>query len=270
MLSNINPFVRYIAKTAYFIDALVIARDCRLIYTISGEGLFTLEDGQSFPLLPQSLVYYPCGTPYHISSKDDMFFYTVNFDFINDNVNRTIGIIRPTPNKNELLDLIDEGIPSCFIDPLYVENAKFAFPFLEEIYNESVRGKEYADGMQSAAMKQLLIGIYRNMNSVSKENTICNLIKECVRANPQFNNLQLAQALSYHPYYLNEVFKKNEGESLHKYVMRERVIRARELISESSYSFEEIAQMCGFCSLSHFSRSITAQYGISPAKIRKL
>ena len=80
---NINPFVRHVAKSTYFIkNNYVVARDCRILYIISGNGLFKSQN-QAYKLFPKTFIYYPYNTPYQIISDTevDMLFYTINFDF---------------------------------------------------------------------------------------------------------------------------------------------------------------------------------------------
>ena len=82
----VNPFVRYIAKTAYYINNTVTARDCRILYILEGYGTFESQ-GQNYALAPHTLLYYPYGIPYRISAGNDnksMLFFTVNFDFTQD------------------------------------------------------------------------------------------------------------------------------------------------------------------------------------------
>ena len=62
---------------------------------------------------------------------------------------------------------------------------------------------------------------------------------------------------------------REEGISLHQFIMRERAARARELITASGRSFTEIAELCGFSSPSHLSRAIRAEYGVTPSMMRK-
>lgn len=91
-----------------------------------------------------------------------------------------------------------------------------------------------------------------------------------MRDNITLNNAKIAQRLSYHHYYLNEVFLKSEGVSFHKYIMRERAAKAKELIGTKDKSFEYIEKACGFSSALHLSRAIKAEYGITPSVMRKL
>jgi AraC family transcriptional regulator len=52
--------------------------------------------------------------------------------------------------------------------------------------------------------------------------------------------------------------------------MKERIAKARELITSSNNTLSEIAEQCGFSSQSHLSRCINAEYGITPSKMRKI
>jgi AraC family transcriptional regulator len=56
--------------------------------------------------------------------------------------------------------------------------------------------------------------------------------------------------------------------TLHKYIFRQRLIKAYELVNTTDKSLEEIAEMCGFSSQSHLSTAFKKEYGISPGKLR--
>lgn len=62
---------------------------------------------------------------------------------------------------------------------------------------------------------------------------------------------EVANALSVHPNYLNSLFKKYQGITVHDYILREKVNWARKLLSFSEYSYSEIATYLGFSSQSH-------------------
>lgn len=270
MLTGTNPFVRYTAKSTYFIDSTVVARDCRILYIISGEGNF-LTPNKSYPLAPGALVYYPCGVPYHITSKGVMLFYTVNFDFTDKAQGSDRSVTSPMAYKGKVCSgLFDEGIPEEFKQVIYIGRGEFAESALKEIYGETVKSDPHAEAARSAQMKLLLINICRNTEVNAGETTLCVRIKKCVEQNPCNNNTEIAKKLSYHPYYLNAVFKKNEGISLHKYIMKKRLARAKELITTTPLSFDTIAEECGFSSASHLCRYIGKEYGITPSGMRRL
>ena len=85
----------------------------------------------------------------------------------------------------------------------------------------------------------------------------------------QINIKELAAVLNYHPFYLNEIFKKNEGITLHKYLIQQRLIKAYELISTTQMPLIDIADICGFSSQSHFSSVFKNTYRITPGKLRR-
>ena len=178
MFSSVNPFVRYAAKSTYFIDAKVRARDCHLLYILSGRGDFEFDRGQSFPLASGALVYYPPGLSYHISSKDGMLFYTVNFDFTRAYAEGQTGILCPSAEKNSDLPLLNADVPQYFESPIFIAHAEFAEPLLKEIYSEAARPRAFAADASSAALKLLLIGIYRSGEGASDERTLFSRIKE--------------------------------------------------------------------------------------------
>lgn len=268
MFTNVEPFVRYVARSTYFIDNTLIAPDCRILYIISGEGTFTLPTGE-FSLFPSTLVYYPCGVPYHISSDEGLLFYTLNFDFSGSARENSI-VETPRLYCQELKRIFSDAIPEYFKVPRVIQHADFAEPFLKDLYSETVRSGVYREVAVSAIMKLLLINIYRNAEVKQDNISLTAKVKKCICDDLTLNNQRLAKRLSYHPYYLNEVFRKSEGISLHKYIVRERIARARELISTSDKSFDSIAQECGFSSASHLSRTIKTEYGITPSIMRRM
>ncbi len=69
--------------------------------------------------------------------------------------------------------------------------------------------------------------------------------------------------------YLGELFKERTGESVHRYLMRLRVERARAMIAQSERSFTDIALSCGFEDSSYFARVFRQVMGISPREFRR-
>ncbi|MCI8380752.1 MAG: helix-turn-helix domain-containing protein [Lachnospiraceae bacterium] len=61
----------------------------------------------------------------------------------------------------------------------------------------------------------------------------------------------LAEALDLNANYLSELFKKYEGISLSRYILHEKIERAKNLLMYSEYSYIEIAAYLGFSSQSH-------------------
>jgi transcriptional regulator GlxA family with amidase domain len=56
--------------------------------------------------------------------------------------------------------------------------------------------------------------------------------------------------------------------SIHKFVVRMRLIRARSLLFEGSLSIENVAFQSGFSALSQFYEQFRNAYGITPRQMR--
>lgn len=94
MSIEFSPFLRFFSKTTYFINSVVAAYDCRILYVLNGEGRIECN-GTEYDLVPNTLIYIPYSLWYHIKSDKDLYFYTINFDFCEDYKN-----IKPmTPTK---------------------------------------------------------------------------------------------------------------------------------------------------------------------------
>lgn len=266
------PFLRFISKTAYYIDETVSARDCRIFYIISGHGSFESGAGTS-KLCPNTLIFYPCGKAYRIKfeEKNEALFYTLNFDFSQDY--KDVKTMKPqsvsTRRGEESLHSIPKEFSCVFSDIISFDNALWAEKIIDLIYAEAVSRNSGYNQICDSNLRILLINIYRKTLNERYENPICEKIKDLIHNNLQMNVKELAAALNYHPFYLNEVFKKSQGITLHKYLVMQRLIKANELISTTQKPLSEIAVICGFSSQSHFSAAFKNTYHITPKNMRR-
>jgi AraC family transcriptional regulator len=71
-------------------------------------------------------------------------------------------------------------------------------------------------------------------------------------------------------YYFGKLFKISMGQTVHQYVMSERLKRARWLLKNRTLPQEEIALACGFSSQSHFATAFRNETGLTPRRFRLL
>lgn len=64
-------------------------------------------------------------------------------------------------------------------------------------------------------------------------------------------------------------FKKNYNDTPKKYIIKQRIEKVAQLLSDSNDSISNIAYDCEFKTLAHMSRVFKAQYGVSPSQYRK-
>ena len=79
---------------------------------------------------------------------------------------------------------------------------------------------------------------------------------------------ELAHLFGYHPTYLSRCMREVYGVSAKQYLQRLRLEHAKTMLQYSSDSVEEIAERCGFTSLSLFSRSFMKHVGLPPTAYR--
>lgn len=79
----------------------------------------------------------------------------------------------------------------------------------------------------------------------------------------------LAAIADMSQYHFSRLFKQSTGLSPHKYVINQRVEKAKKLLKESNLSLSDIALECGFNSQSHFGKSFRDLASITPSQYRK-
>lgn len=70
--------------------------------------------------------------------------------------------------------------------------------------------------------------------------------------------------------YFARAFKQTTGISPHRWLTKQRVERAKELLEDRAWTLTDIAQICGFVDQSHFTRVFSRYEGHSPGRWRRL
>lgn len=79
----------------------------------------------------------------------------------------------------------------------------------------------------------------------------------------------LAELLGYNKSYLCVAFKKDTHSTIVDFLNMIRIRRAAELIVYSDHSLAQVADICGFTSVSHFTRVFVKYVGITPGQCRR-
>jgi AraC-like DNA-binding protein len=70
--------------------------------------------------------------------------------------------------------------------------------------------------------------------------------------------------------YFSRAFKRESGFSPHRWLVKRRVERAKELLRDAGLKLADVAQICGFVDQSHFARVFSKSEGCSPGRWRRL
>lgn len=85
----------------------------------------------------------------------------------------------------------------------------------------------------------------------------------------EFPVAELAGSCGLSRSHFTRAFRISMGTPPHRWLVRERVRRAADLLGRTDDSIAEIALGCGFCDQSHLTRSFHTMIGISPAAWRR-
>ena len=249
------------------------ARDCRILYILAGRGELRFPE-QTVPLETGCFCYYPAGQAYWpCSSKEEpLQFITLNFDF-GRRFAANIAAICPVPvgqfdDSSRFWD--GESIPDpAFESPIVLQEQQL----LREDFIRLVKAYHENSSHSPAKAEALLAYLLYYILEVPKTVGIRALQKALAYIEENYSaiqsNTQLAEALHYHPYHLNRLFRTHMQCTLHRYIMRIKLEKAALLLQQTQLPVFEVAHRVGFDNADHFTKCFTQKYGISPSRFRR-
>ena len=274
LFSDVVPFVRFAEIIHYESKGYpVYVRDCRIFYVLSGEATVCIEN-HVYPLGANTVFYCCSGSQYTIRSSG-VRLICVNFDLTQDNrhIEQPYSPIRlsetavlPPANNCVLEDL-------CILNRhIFLENGMAYRELLEGILREfSTRRIHYRESV-SGLLKALLVQLLRSsMESVSQSVVAVEKIIDYIHAHycePMSNDL-FSRLTGYHDYYLNRLFTKHTGNTIHQYILDVRISHAKKILLNTDLPLFAIAEKVGFNSNTYFSTYFRQTTGLSPSQFRK-
>ena len=274
LFPDINPFVRF-AEIIHFesVGAPVYVRDCRIFYVLAGEAKICIND-HTYSMRPHT-VFYCCSDSTYTISSSGVDLICVNFDLTQDNR------CREQPYSPVRLSGTNALPPagSCFVEDLCIlnqhillENGMVCRELLEEILGEfSTRRIHYRESA-SALLKALLVQLLRgSMERVSQSAGAVKKIIDHIHTHydEPMSNALFSQLTGYHEYYLNRLFTRHTGSTIHQYILDVRISHARKILLNTDLPLSVIAEKVGFNSNTYFSTYFRQIAGLSPAQFRK-
>ena len=96
-------------------------------------------------------------------------------------------------------------------------------------------------------------------------------IKDLVHAkiDDELTLVEMAQSVELSPAHFARMFRKSTGETPHQFVLRQRVERAKEMLSSAHTRIIDVAVACGFKTQEHFAQVFRQMCGVSPTEYRR-
>lgn len=262
-----NPFVRTIEKRPELYTGVCDCKayDYRVFYIKSGSTYLTV-DGKTQLLKENDMVIVPPNMSYSSEMQSEVEAYVINMDLCFENTGEGIRIANYVhlfkPEKIMSKTLWDI-FPAFYRCP---PNTHVKFQDLLDIYVEK---QEFYRERLAAMLKTIIIEsmLYTNYDRTPE---LVKEVKQYLEENYGRNitNQEIGDAFSYHPNYVNRIFKEATGETVHHYLNETRLKKALKMILETDVTMEQIGRECGFLSCAYFIKCFREKYGTSPFKYR--
>lgn len=266
-LSEINPFVRYSEKRKYLLPYkdFVMPYDHRIFYVHNGKIRADVS-GSEYEIKSNQMLIIPPAVKYKLTFSEDVLSTILNFDILTeDTVSAAIEpMIEERFDYSRILsDVTCDEFP-CLLS--CDENAHRLISEISEVFNSN---SKFRNEIISSLLKLLIIKSFVYSSSEKCPALVTDII-EYIDENyaHDISNKTLGEIFSYHPNYINRVFRENAGQSLHSYVLNVRLEKAAALIRESQISLSEAAQRCGFCTQAYFTKKFKEKYRTTPYKFK--
>ena len=269
-IQECNPFLRAAELQPAVLEGqgARMAYDHRLFYILKGEGSLVLENGQE-TLSPNTLILLRPGVGYRFRGK--LRVAVLNFDLTRSACTKTTPVCPPPAadfNPALLFDTATlEEVPETLI---YPERSDFCDDVLA-LVRFFRKNDPAADAITSALLKKLLAELLFKASGVDPAAALVERVRRYLRmfAADIRDNEQIGQEFGYHPVYLAALYKAHTGETLHRALLSERIRLAKEWLTRTDHSIEQIAFDTGFSSRSYFCTVFKEFAGISPYAYRK-
>ncbi|MBA4324243.1 MAG: hypothetical protein C0426_04090 [Rhodobacter sp.] len=113
------------------------------------------------------------------------------------------------------------------------------------------------------------IGTDRNLSSAHIRHVIAMVRFVLENLDKPLLNAQVTQVTGLHENYALALFSRTMHVPLKMFINRMRLMRARALLVESSIAVWDVAEQCGFSSLTQFYAQFRTNYGMPPAALRQ-
>ena len=231
-----------------------------IMYFVTGDGHF-LYDQQDFAFSSGTLFFIKPGIIHGFKNDSIETFITLDIKFY----------IVEQDIQSEC-----EDINPCYIDiPIEISS------ILERIITEGLSKHPLYISYTTTCLLQILYQLVRlqyesyvrpsiinktESNQISE--TVASLVEKylhCHYVHP-FTITDIAEHLGYNPSYISKKFRLQYKTTIHDYIMRYRINKAKQIILYSNGTLKQIAEEVGFANIHHFTRVFKKYEGVSPGQ----
>lgn len=214
------------------------------VYILGGSCLYTFTDGRQFEAKAGDILYLSEGAVYEMRVRERYDFICVNFFFAAEEM-RQSDVFTPK-DKSAAENLFYRAWRNQTGGTLPIKMS-LAYRIYDDVI--ASRAESYLSLTHRAKIEEAMAMIAADTrDSVSVAD--------------------IARSVSLSEVYFRKLFRLVTGSSPAKFITACRVERAKELLFEDYLTLDEIAERCGFSSLSYFCRVFKTSTGMTPGEFR--
>lgn len=216
------------------------------VYILCGSCKYLFSDNYSFTVNTGDVLYLAKDAVYQMDVLERYDFICINFFFDSDNLRQS-----------------DKFSPK---DSGFTENLFYRM------------WKKQTSGASLAEKMSLLYGIYSDLISSNQKIYLQNSARYKIEdamalisasSDENITVKSLAEHTGMSEVYFRKLFRGVTGVSPSKYIIDQRVSRAKVLLTADYLTLDDVAERCGFSSLSYFCRVFKDNIGMTPSEFRK-
>ena len=271
-LCDINPFLRYaeLQPSVLSCPPLSCSYDYRIFYILEGEADLVFAE-RTIPVREGMLIYFRPETPYYFNGNVKVI--VLNFDLTRAQSNKKTPL---APSKTvfdfDRTLVFENDPPEELSDVIIIEKAFETEEKLKECLLHYNYPSEFSDGFTSAILKDILCFIAQKHHVRSPElppSVQKTMLYIQQNYDKDIDNSRISAELGYHSYYLNRMFKKHTGVTMHQALIKERMRVSAQLLIGTDLSINSIALAVGYVDHTRFCTAFKSYMGTTPLKYRK-
>ena len=273
LFSEISPFVRFAEIIHYESGGdPVFVRDCRIFYVLSGEAKILIGE-HGYSMAAHTVFYCAGGSTYTISSPG-VDLICLNFDLTQSDRQRELPYSPVRISKDPLppANICSVEDQPALNHHILLESGAPCREILDGILEEFATRRILYRETVGVLLKGLLVQLLRcSAVTASQSTRAVETILDHIHAHydQPMSNALFSQLTGYHEYYLNRLFSKYTGSTIHQYILDVRISHAKKILLNTDLPLAEVAEQVGFNSNTYFSSYFRQVTGRSPAQFRK-
>ena len=228
-------------------------------YDRKGYGIVVVEEGvlrfdsvgKRYICDSKHMLFIPKGVSYKLTCDEKCLHYTVNFDAIGSDLPAEFHLFNARPSKNMLLTL--DKLHTTW--EFHWESAQFNC--LGMLYD--ILARLSAIGHEDECLNAKLQNILPSIEYLERHFT-----------DPMITNELIAEASNVSTVYFRKIFTETYGIPPMRYVRQKRIEKAQSLLENGFTNVSQIAEIVGFNSVYHFSKTFKQLIGVSPTSYLRL